>query len=139
MIGLAPLLYEGSNQAEFLKPTVITLVYGLGFGMVLVLLVVPAIMAMQSDIARQIAAARRGLRRGGGPVRAVVWTGAVAMIALFGALMVPVLWPDVPWDAPVPGGLWLAFAAYLAALAAVLLVAYVLAALATLILRRRAR
>jgi len=139
VLGLAPLLYEGSNQAEFLKPTVITLVYGLGFGMVLVLLVVPAIMAMQSDIARQIAAARRGLRRGGGPVRAVVWTGAVAMIALFGALMVPVLWPDVPWDAPVPGGLWLAFAAYLAALAAVLLVAYVLAALATLILRRRAR
>ncbi|MEM1302979.1 MAG: efflux RND transporter permease subunit, partial [Pseudomonadota bacterium] len=50
VLGLAPLLYEGSNQAEFLKPTVITLVYGLGFGMFLVLLIVPALMAMQMDV-----------------------------------------------------------------------------------------
>ena len=42
VIGLAPLLYETSRQAQFLKPTVVTLSYGLGFGMVLVLLVVPA-------------------------------------------------------------------------------------------------
>ncbi|MCH2094821.1 MAG: efflux RND transporter permease subunit, partial [Rhodobacteraceae bacterium] len=34
VLGLAPLLYEGSSQAEFLKPSVITLVYGLGFGMI---------------------------------------------------------------------------------------------------------
>ena len=38
VLGLAPLLYEQSQQAQFLKPTVITLVYGLGFGMVIVLL-----------------------------------------------------------------------------------------------------
>ncbi len=30
VLGLAPLLYETSSQAQFLKPTVITLVYGLG-------------------------------------------------------------------------------------------------------------
>lgn len=61
VLGMAPLLYEQSQQAQFLKPTVITLVYGLGFGMLLVLLVVPALVAMQHDVSRQIAAMRRGL------------------------------------------------------------------------------
>jgi len=61
VLGLAPLLFETSNQAQFLKPTVITLVYGLGFGVVLVLLVVPALLAMQQDVSRQIAALRRAL------------------------------------------------------------------------------
>ncbi|MHA7876022.1 efflux RND transporter permease subunit [Roseivivax sp.] len=62
VLGLAPLLYEGSSQAEFLKPTVITLVYGLGFGMLLVLLVVPALIAIGEDFARAKASVRRGLR-----------------------------------------------------------------------------
>ena len=52
VLGLAPLLYERSSQAQFLKPTVITLVYGLGFGMLLVLLVVPALIAVQHDFQR---------------------------------------------------------------------------------------
>ena len=59
VLGLMPLLYEGSRQAEFLKPTVITLVYGLGFGMVLVLLVVPSLVAVQSDLGRMTRALRR--------------------------------------------------------------------------------
>ena len=63
VLGLAPLLFEQSTQAQFLKPTVITLVYGLGFGMLLVLLLVPALLAMQLDVARQIAAMRRALSR----------------------------------------------------------------------------
>ena len=46
------LLYERSTQALFLKPTVITLVYGLGFGLLIVLLVIPALVAMQEDIRR---------------------------------------------------------------------------------------
>ena len=62
VLGMGPLLYEQSQQAQFLKPTVITLVYGLGFGMILVLLVVPALVAAQHDVARQIAAMRRGVR-----------------------------------------------------------------------------
>ncbi|MEP3441988.1 MAG: efflux RND transporter permease subunit [Sulfitobacter sp.] len=62
VLGMAPLLFERSQQAQFLKPTIITLVYGLGFGMILVLLVVPALVAAQHDVARQIAAMRRGLR-----------------------------------------------------------------------------
>jgi hypothetical protein len=51
---------RGRQEAQFLKPTVITLVYGLGFGMVLVLLVVPAILAMQQDFGQQVRALRRG-------------------------------------------------------------------------------
>ena len=62
VLGLAPLLYETSVQAQFLKPTVITLCYGLGFGMVLVLLVVPALIAIQRDVARPFAALRRIFR-----------------------------------------------------------------------------
>ena len=60
VLGMMPLLYETSQQAQFLKPTVITLVYGLGFGIGLVLLVVPALIAVQHDVSRQIAATRRG-------------------------------------------------------------------------------
>ena len=52
VLGLAPLLYERSTQAQFLKPTVITLVYGLGFGLLIVLLVIPALVAMQEDVKR---------------------------------------------------------------------------------------
>ena len=48
--GLAPLLFETSRQALFLKPTVVTLAFGLGFGVVLVLLVTPAVMAVEHDI-----------------------------------------------------------------------------------------
>ncbi|SHI95496.1 Multidrug efflux pump subunit AcrB [Shimia gijangensis] len=62
VLGLAPLLFERSQQAQFLKPTVITLVYGLAFGLFLVLLVVPALIAVQSDVARQIQALRRSVR-----------------------------------------------------------------------------
>ncbi|MFW2587906.1 efflux RND transporter permease subunit [Sagittula sp. SSi028] len=62
VLGLAPLLYEGSADAQFLKPTVITLVYGLGFGMVLVLLVVPSLVAVQHDVSVAWASLKRGWR-----------------------------------------------------------------------------
>ncbi|MGX9351315.1 efflux RND transporter permease subunit [Shimia sp. W99] len=81
VLGLAPLLFERSQQAQFLKPTVITLVYGLGFGMVLVLIVVPALLAMQADVSRQVAALRRGVRARG--LRGLVLgTGAVLVVWL---------------------------------------------------------
>jgi len=63
VLGLAPLLYEGSNQAEFLKPTVVTLVFGLAFGMVLVLMIVPSLMAMQADVSKQVRAAKTRTRQ----------------------------------------------------------------------------
>jgi hypothetical protein len=97
VLGLAPLLYEGSSQAEFLKPTVITLVFGLGFGMVLVLLVVPAIMAAQADASRAITSLRRGVRRGPRGLRPVLRV-AVAGVAL-AALALPV-WVAVTGTLP---------------------------------------
>ncbi|WP_309744145.1 efflux RND transporter permease subunit [Roseobacter sp. N2S] len=59
VLGLFPLLYEGSRQAEFLKPTVITLCYGLGVGLFLVLLVVPSLLIVQQDLARLFTSYRR--------------------------------------------------------------------------------
>jgi predicted RND superfamily exporter protein len=83
VLGLAPLLFEGSEQAQFLKPTVITLVYGLGFGMVLVLLVVPALLAVQHDIHAHVASTRRAMsaprRVGGAGVATVVLAGLTAV------------------------------------------------------------
>jgi hypothetical protein len=96
VLGLAPLLYETSSQAQFLKPTVITLVYGLGFGMVLVLLVVPALMAMQQDVARQIVALRRGLR-----LRRTAPVMRLTVVAVLGWLAVTLGW--VVWQGALPG------------------------------------
>lgn len=87
VLGLAPLLYETSSQAEFLKPTVVTLVYGLGFGMVLVLLVVPAVLMAQSDISRQLVALRRMLRGRTGRLRVVLVASIALMALLFGATL----------------------------------------------------
>jgi multidrug efflux pump subunit AcrB len=60
--GLAPLLMETSRQAQFLKPTVITLAYGLGFGMLLVLILTPAMLAVQHDLSRSLKSFRRAPR-----------------------------------------------------------------------------
>jgi multidrug efflux pump subunit AcrB len=62
VFGLAPLLFETSRQAQFLLPTVITLVYGLGFGVVLVLLVTPSIVAVHRDIGMSLRALARMAR-----------------------------------------------------------------------------
>ncbi len=85
VLGLAPLLYETSSQAQFLKPTVITLVYGLGFGMGLVLLVIPALLAIQTDVDRALGAMRRTLDARSGPVRTAALTFAGGAAALFAA------------------------------------------------------
>lgn len=59
VLGLTPLLYEGSRQAEFLKPTVITLCYGLGVGLFIVLLVVPSLLIVQKDVGNLFTSYRR--------------------------------------------------------------------------------
>ena len=84
VLGLAPLLYETSSQAQFLKPTVITLVYGLGFGLFLVLLVVPALLAIGHDFGRTFRAVRRassGRAPGMQVTLGVVGVGATAWFA----------------------------------------------------------
>ena len=48
--GLTPLLFEGSIQAQFLKPMAITIVFGLLFSTVLVLVFIPVILKIGDDI-----------------------------------------------------------------------------------------
>lgn len=62
VLGLMPLLFEHSRQAQFLMPTVITLVWGLGFGMFLVLVVTPSLVLIQFDVLQAFRSARRFLR-----------------------------------------------------------------------------
>ncbi|MGR3479192.1 efflux RND transporter permease subunit [Salipiger marinus] len=130
VLGLAPLLYERSSDAQFLKPTVITLVYGLGFGMVLVLLVVPALIAVQHDIGRRIAALRRGLRFRLSWVRlallgltglVLVWLGAtMGHVAVAGALPAALLLPGIAALPPLVAG----FVTFIGGVAGVLLVVW---------------
>lgn len=98
VLGLAPLLYEGSSQAEFLKPTVITLVYGLGFGMVLVLFIVPSLMAMQGDVGVQVQSAKRGLRSKSRGIAIPTRLAAFGTAALFAAIVAPVMLTGAPWS-----------------------------------------
>ncbi|MEM8787705.1 MAG: efflux RND transporter permease subunit [Pseudomonadota bacterium] len=81
VLGLAPLLFETSQAAQFLRPTVITLCYGLGFGMFLVLLIVPALVALQLDVGRIMRSTRR-LSRGRQAIAARVALGAAALGSL---------------------------------------------------------
>ncbi len=87
VLGLTPLLYETSQQAQFLKPTVITLVYGLGFGLVLVLLVVPALLAIGHDLGRNIRAARRAAQGRAAGMLGAIGALSVAMLGWFTATM----------------------------------------------------
>jgi multidrug efflux pump subunit AcrB len=50
--GLTPLLFEKSLQAQFLIPMALTLVFGLACATMLVLVVVPALVAVQDDVRR---------------------------------------------------------------------------------------
>ena len=87
VLGLAPLLYERSSQAQFLKPTVITLVYGLGFGMLLVLLVVPALVAVQHDVRRHFVSLRHALFGRAKAVRTAIWGLALLIAGWFAVTM----------------------------------------------------
>ncbi|MGE4220462.1 MAG: efflux RND transporter permease subunit, partial [Alphaproteobacteria bacterium] len=49
--GLAPLLFEGSFQAQFLIPMAVTMVFGLLVTTLVVLFLVPALIAVQGDVA----------------------------------------------------------------------------------------
>jgi len=137
VLGLAPLLFERSQQAQFLKPTVITLVYGLGFGLILVLLVVPALIAVQNDVARPMTALRRAL---GGPHAGMRWLVGVTGVMLLGWMGATLGWavfsgalPDqLVLLAPKLGGLnplRAGLVAFAAGALGIVLVVYLLAAL----------
>ncbi len=139
VLGLAPLLFETSQQAQFLKPTIVTLVYGLGFGVVLVLLVVPALIASQQDVGKQFGALRRAARMRG-RTRSVSLLTAVAGLgtaALFAATLGPAILrgglpaavtsalPDIADAPPVPT----AFALFAVGTALLMLLVYALGGL----------
>ena len=134
VLGLAPLLYEGSNQAEFLKPTVVTLTFGLGFGMVLVLMIVPALIAMQADVAKQVRAAQRALRASRLAMRAPVLVATLFGAVVFGAVVAPVLvwgsaWAPVLAVAPqLDAGLGAALGIFVGLMAVALLLIYAVSA-----------
>jgi multidrug efflux pump subunit AcrB len=132
VLGLAPLLYETSRDAQFLKPTVITLTYGLGFGLVLVLLVVPALLAIGHDLGRNIRAARRAFASGvrapglGLALGAAALGMGVAFAVTLGSVIVTGAMPaalGAGTSAPVALGM------FVAAAAAIALVVWLLAAL----------
>lgn len=132
VLGLSPLLYESSQQAQFLRPTVITLTYGLGFGLVLVLLVVPAFLAIGHDIGRNSRALRRGMNVSTrAPGLAVLLTlGAVGAAGLFavtlGNAMVGGDLPSFVGDAsPMPA----AFALFVLGMAVWSLLLWIIASL----------
>lgn len=51
-VGLLPIMFERSTDAQFLKPTVVALCFGVSFAMFVTLLFVPAMYAVGADIAR---------------------------------------------------------------------------------------
>ncbi|MGR3492899.1 MAG: efflux RND transporter permease subunit, partial [Shimia sp.] len=138
VLGLTPLLFEGSNQAEFLKPTVITLAYGLGFGMFLVLLIVPALMAMQKDLGDQIRAARRALGAMGrtGAAGVVMGLTTLALAAWFAVTLGWAIVTGAP-PAALPGeDMQTALALFVAGAAAIVLGAYVIGAVSVAATRK---
>jgi multidrug efflux pump subunit AcrB len=134
VLGLAPLLFERSTQAQFLKPTVITLVYGLGFGMLLVLLVVPALLAIGRDLAQPVTTLRRGLRVRRAGLRTTLGMAAAMILGWFAATLG---WTLATGTLPAPFAPLLPLAPLMAALAlfvtgaaVLLMLVYVTAALA---------
>lgn len=135
VLGLTPLLFERSQQAQFLKPTVITLVYGLGFGVLLVLLVVPALLATQQDLGRQFTAVRRAMKS-----RALQFVVVPTVLLGMGWLVLTVGWRAFSGQLhPVllnilpsqfaDAGLAATFAIYLGGTTIMVLIAYAIAAI----------
>ncbi|MDO6726092.1 efflux RND transporter permease subunit [Cognatishimia sp. 1_MG-2023] len=135
VLGLTPLLFERSQQAQFLKPTVITLVYGLGFGVLLVLLVVPALLATQQDIGRQFTAVRRAMKARALQIvvapTALLGTGWLVLTVgwrAFSGQLHPVLLNVLPSQF-ADAGLAATFAIYLGGTTIMVLIAYAIAAI----------
>ncbi|MCA8881421.1 MAG: efflux RND transporter permease subunit [Rhodobacteraceae bacterium] len=135
IMGLAPLLYETSQQAQFLKPAVITLVYGLGFGVVVALIFVPALLAAGLDVSQSWRAARRALRgtRVGSARLAATGLGILLLgwlIATVGVRIVTGELPVATWlGLPADATVWLAFALFAVGAMALTLAAYLAAAI----------
>ena len=60
VVGMMPLLFERSFQAQFLKPMVVSIAFGLSFATFLTLLAVPSLYLIGNDLGRVIHWLRRG-------------------------------------------------------------------------------
>jgi len=58
IFGLLPLLFESSLQAQFLKPMAVTIVFGLIGSTFIVLIIVPALLAIRADLASLLSRAK---------------------------------------------------------------------------------
>lgn len=129
VLGLTPLLYESSQQAQFLKPTVITLVYGLGFGLVLVLLVVPALLAIGHDLGRNIRAARRGLAGRAPGLQGALGVAGLAAAGWFAVTMGAVMMTGaLPVALGSGASMAMAFGLFVGGVAAITLLVWIAAA-----------
>ena len=50
MAGLAPLIFEKSRQAQFLKPMAISIAYGIGYATLLTLIMLPIFLSVNNSI-----------------------------------------------------------------------------------------
>ena len=66
VVGITPLLFEQARQAQFLKPMVISISFGLIFGTLIVLLLLPAILVSLESLKDRLAAVRSGVMELGG-------------------------------------------------------------------------
>ncbi len=91
VLGLAPLMYEESRQSLFLKPTVVTLVFGLSVGFFIVLAMIPSLMVIQNDISRALNSLRRMLigRRAAAGIRLGTGAAVLAIAAANAAILLP--------------------------------------------------
>ncbi|MGH1577752.1 efflux RND transporter permease subunit [Planktotalea sp.] len=146
VLGLMPLLFERSSQAQFLKPTVITLVYGLGFGMVLVLLVVPSLIAMQYDVRRRVDSFKRALAFraraprlffGGLAALTVLWLAVTMGYAAVYEGLLPQVAQILPRLETLPF-MAASFIVFAAGMIVLVFLGYVASLLAVLAVRRRA-
>ena len=140
VLGLTPLLFERSADAQFLKPTVITLVYGLGFGMFIVLLLVPSILSMQVDVGRYMSTLRRAIHKPKrfGSASVAVGLAIVSTVAWFAFTLVQaVTIGALPAILGGGTGMMLAIGVFLGGLGIGLIAIYIVAA-TLMAVRRRA-
>ncbi|MEM9715011.1 MAG: efflux RND transporter permease subunit [Pseudomonadota bacterium] len=97
VLGLVPLLFEKSQQAQFLKPTIITLSFGLAVGMFIILLIVPALVMVQRDVGSVLRSARRLMNSSHSPEVVQKWMTRIMLLGfawmgvVMGALALSVL------------------------------------------------
>jgi len=84
-------MYEESRQSLFLKPTVVTLVYGLSVGFFIVLTMIPSLMVIQNDMSRAINSLKRMLfgRRASAGIRVGAGLAILAIAAANAAILLP--------------------------------------------------